>query len=228
MSIVDSNIDPLGDGISFVGVVQHMGSDKMIVNAARVSFGQDNDKPFDESDKKLLGYLFRNQHGTPFEHVTITFKVVAPISVMRQWVRHRMASYNEISTRYKEMAERFYVPRVFRGQSKSNRQASDGVVDAQVDARYWAIEAQKAAYGYYRQLLALGVAREQARDVLPLSLYTEFYVTVNARSLMHFVELRDSDHAQWEIRQYAKALVKLAKEYWPETMALLEDEANGD
>lgn len=211
---------PLGDGIGSVSLVQHVGDDKMIVNAARVSFGGDSDAPLNDRDEKLIRYLLRHQHGSPFEHNLMTFKVVCPIFVDRQMVRHRVGvSKNEISGRYVEMQERNFTPPSFRKQAPSNRQASvedDGTLDQVAAAAVWA-EAWRQAFGAYQELLALGVTREQARGVLPLSLYTESYYTFNVRSLLHFLGLRDHEGAQYETRLYARAMAQLAEPLFPVT-----------
>ncbi|WP_027459891.1 FAD-dependent thymidylate synthase [Deinococcus murrayi] len=213
-------LSPLGDGISAVTLVQHVGSDKMIVNAARVSFGGDSDAPLNGRDEKLIRYLLRHQHGSPFEHNLVTFKVVCPIFVDRQLVRHRVGvSKNEISGRYVELQERNFTPPSFRRQAPSNRQASvedDGTLDQAAAAAVWE-GAWRAAFAAYQELLALGVTREQARGVLPLSLYTESYYTFNVRSLLHFLSLRDHEGAQYETQLYARALAELAEPLFPVT-----------
>lgn len=218
-----TRLEPLNDGIGSVELVQVVGSDKMVVNAARVSFGGDNDSPLTVRDTKLIKYLLEHEHGSPFEHNLITFKVVCPIFVDRQWVRHRVGvSKNEISGRYVELQERNYQPTQFRKQAPSNRQASvedDGTLNQMAAALIWE-RAWEDAYNAYQGLLDLGVTREQARGVLPLSLYTESYYSFNLRSLLHFVHLRDHAGAQYEIAQYAQALVKLAEPYFPETFKL--------
>jgi len=209
---------PLEDGIGSVALVQQVGDDKSIVNAARVSFGGDNTLPFDERDSKLIKYLLKHHHGSPFEHNSLTFKVVAPIFVVRQWQRHRVGvSYNEISARYVEVLERFYTPLEFRQQAKNNRQASVQASESfeQDTARALYESAWKASFEAYHQLLELGVAKEQARSVLPVTQYTEFYFTCNLRSLFHFLGLRDHAGAQWEIQQYARALTQLSESLFP-------------
>lgn len=211
---------PLGDHIGSVALVQSAGDDKMIVNAARVSFGGDTAAPLNDRDEKLIRYLLRHRHGSPFEHNLITFKVVCPIFVDRQIVRHRVGvSKNEISGRYVELQERNFTPPSFRKQAPSNRQASvedDGTLNQDEATRLWT-QAWASAYRTYQELLALGVTREQARGVLPLSLYTESYYTFNVRSLLHFLELRDHPGAQWETRLYARAMAELAEPLFPVT-----------
>ncbi|WP_237724961.1 FAD-dependent thymidylate synthase [Deinococcus alpinitundrae] len=213
---------PLSDGVGAVMLVQHVGDDKMIVNAARVSFGGDSDAPLTGRDEKLIAYLLKNKHGSPFEHNLITFKVVCPIFVDRQFVRHRVGvSKNEISGRYVEMQERDYAPTQFRKQAPSNRQASvedDGTLDQHAAREVWA-HASETAFKAYHHLLDLGVTREQARGVLPLSLYTESYYTFNVRSLLHLLELRDHEGAQYETRLFARAMGELAQPLFPVTFA---------
>lgn len=217
---------PLNDGIGSVALVQHVGDDKGIVNAARVSFGQDNDEPLSDRDAKLIGYLLREHHGSPFEHNLITFKIVCPIFVDRQMVRHRVGvSKNEVSGRYVELQERAYVPTEFRQQAKNNRQASVEAVDGFPQDKAGKVyrEAWGSAFEAYQSLLELGVTREQARGVLPLSLYTESYYTFNLRSLLHFVGLRDHAGAQWETQQYAKAMRTLAEGIFPVSFKAWDD-----
>ena len=138
---------PLSDGIGTVVLVQHVGDDKMIVNAARVSFGGDSDAPLTGRDEKLIAYLLKHKHGSPFEHNLITFKVVCPIFVDRQLVRHRVGvSKNEISGRYVELQERDYMPGQFRKQAPSNRQASmedDGTLDQNAARQLWSHAPQR-------------------------------------------------------------------------------------
>jgi thymidylate synthase (FAD) len=211
---------PLTDDLGSVSLVQCAGSDKMIVNAARVSFGNDNAAPLNERDEKLIRYLLRHEHGSPFEHNLLTFKVVCPIFVDRQIVRHRTGvSKNEVSLRYTQTVERNFTPSAFRKQAPSNRQASikdDGTLDQESATRIWE-RAWQMAYSAYQELLALGVTREQARGVLPLSLYTESYYTFNVRSLLHFLHLRDHEGAQYETRLYARAIASLAEPFFPVT-----------
>lgn len=211
---------PLGDDLGSVSLVQHTGDDKMIVNAARVSFGGDNHAVLSERDEKLIRYLLQHNHGSPFEHNLITFKVVCPVFVDRQMVRHRVGvSKNEISGRYVEMQERHFVPPQFRKQAPTNRQASvedDGTLDQDTALHVWE-ESWKEATNAYQRLLELGVTREQARGVLPLSLYTESYYTFNVRSLLHFLHLRDHEGAQYETRLIAKAMAELAEPLFPVT-----------
>lgn len=216
----------LDDEIGFVSLIQSVGDDAMIVNSARVSFGKKIDT-VEEKDKKLLRFLLEHSHGTPLEHTCLTFLVKCPLFVARQWHRHRVGiSINEISGRYVEVKDEFYIPKTFRQQSKSNRQASvesefsDEVSKLMAENYTAAIE---ESFDRYKKLLDLGVAREQARGVLPLCSYTQYYWTCNLRSLFHFVKLRDHADAQWEIQQYAKIMLEQAKKYFPVTISVWEE-----
>ena len=202
-------------GQGWVGVIDHLGSEISIVNAARVSFGKIK-KTMDERDVKLLEYLLDNKHTSTMEHVVFTFSIHCPLFVRSQWHRHRTWSYNEISRRYTEIDMEFYVPPALRRQAENNRQASvedpnfDGsALIAEIDAH------NRACNALYEKLLAAGVCREQARGVLPQNMMVTFWGTVDLSNLLHFLELRDSDHAQSEIREYAQAIKRLIKPYIP-------------
>lgn len=207
----------------FVRLVDFMGGDLAVVQGARVSFGQESKG--DDRDRKLLNYLMKHEHGTPFEMAMFKFHIKAPIFVARQWFRHRIGSYNEISYRYVEVKDEFYIPGELRAQDAKNKQASfAGAFSPEQNAEGVALikEAYEAAYSKYEQLLLMGVAREVARVVLPVSMYTQFYVAYNARSLMNFIRLRLGEGAQYEIRQYADALSKIFKEMMPWTYEAFE------
>ncbi len=159
-------------------------------------------------------------HETPFEHIVFTFHVKAPLFVTRQWFRHRIGSFNEISQRYTEVKEEeFYVPDNVRVNISEDRQKSVEVEDTALleSIRESIQKACEESYRVYKELLNKGVARELARVVLPLSTYTQFYWTVNARSLMNFLSLRADSHAQWEIQQYALVIAEFFKETCPWT-----------
>jgi thymidylate synthase (FAD) len=202
----------------FVKLIDHMGTDLSVVNAARVSFGK-RKETFDEGDGKLVDYLARNGHTSPFRHTALTFHVKAPIFVFRQWMKHRVASeFNEISGRYVEFPEdEFYVPEVFRRQAKVNKQGSEGQVDgpAGTQARELFLAACRNSVKQYKALIALGVCREQARCVLPLGLYSEVYWTVSLQAAAHFIRLRTDGHAQWEIQQYAQVVRRIVADLFP-------------
>ncbi len=199
----------------FVELVSVMGDDLTVVRSARVSTGSGSKGP--ERDRRLVEYLMRNRHETPFEHVVFTFHVKCPIFVARQWFRHRIASYNEKSGRYSEMSYEFYEPSKVRIQHPKDRQMSlenNGRVD-EVAVRRMISEVYDHSYDVYKKLLEMGVAREMARIVLPLALYTEFYWTVNMRSLMNFLSLRADSHAQWEMQRYALAVARFFERCCP-------------
>lgn len=210
--------DVLGDGISFVRLINTMGSDVEIVNGARVSFGKRREE-LEEKDQVLIQYLADERHTSPFEHVAFTFHIKCPLFVTRQWHRHRTWSYNEISRRYTSMNLEFYTPKAYRQQAESNRQAStDDLLEETKDGqniRDMVAAHTKDAYDFYESLIEQGVAREQARMVLPQNMYTEMYATVNLHNLIHFIELRIHTGAQWEIQQYAMKLLDLAEEAAP-------------
>ena len=202
----------------FVRLIDHMGSDLSVVNAARVSFGKSKEK-FDSTDEKLLNYLAQHNHTSPFRHTAITFHVKAPIFVFRQWMKHRIASeFNEISGRYVEFTENeYFVPEVFRRQSKENKQGSEGEIDAcnATSAKKLFLETCRDSISHYKKLVAMGVCREQARCVLPLGLYSEAYWTVGLQAVAHFIRLRTDSHAQWEIQQYANAIRSITDGIFP-------------
>jgi len=211
----------------FVRLIDHMGSDLSVVNAARVSFGKVK-ATFEDSDAKLVDYLAEHEHTSPFRHTALTLHVKAPIFVFRQWMKHRIGSeFNEISGRYVEFPEdEFFVPEAFRRQAKVNKQGSEGAIDEANQARALEtyLESCRSAVAHYKELLALGVCREQARCVLPLALYSEVYWTVSLQAVAHFIRLRADAHAQWEIQQYAAAVRAVVEPLFPVGLkALLAD-----
>lgn len=212
-------IDVLDKG--YVKLVQSCASDLSVVAAARVSHGVTEEaSKGEEGDRRLIRYLLRHDHGTPFEHTFFTFLVKAPLFVVREWHRHRAGwSYNEVSGRYTQLEAEFYVPSEVRIPAKTNRQGSvvapPGVVP--VHARGRIQLASLKAFDAYENLLYHGVAREQARLVLPLNTYTSFYASCNARSLMHFLNLRMAEDAQWEIQEYARAMATFFRDQMPIT-----------
>ncbi|OQA35682.1 MAG: Thymidylate synthase ThyX [Candidatus Dependentiae bacterium ADurb.Bin331] len=206
-------LDPLADSLSSVELVRVSGSDLEVVNAARVSYGKVATQ-ITERDKKLIYYLMQHKHTSPFEHNQLSFRIKAPIFVARQWMRHRMNSYNEISYRYVKAPLEFYIPSNWRQQDPVNKQGSVGSFkNEQLQAIYKkSIEQSVAAYEH---LLNNGVCREQARGLLPVCTYTEFIYTTNLHSLMHFLKLRLHAGAQYEIQQFARAVLKLAQPHFP-------------
>ena len=210
------------DNQGWIGLVDHMGTETSIVNAARVSYGKMRSE-MDEKDVKLLKYLLDHQHTTPLEHVSFSFIVHCPLFVRSQWHRHRTWSYNEISRRYTEVDLEFYVPPEIHAQAANDRQASAPAPEEmdQAACRKAIDAANQASLEAYRRLLDAGVCREQARGVLTQNLMTTFWATVDLGNLMKFLYLRDSEHAQWEIRQYAQAIKKLILPYIPHLAAVL-------
>ena len=171
-------IELYGDGIGKVSYIQHVGDDKMIANAARVSFGQDNTKPLTPRDKKLIKYLAEHKHTSPFEHNSITFLFEVPMFVRSQHMRHRTWAYNEISRRYTNVDLKFYEPKKFRTQHESNRQASNehDLINPEIEfdkttASQKVHEHHKRSLKLFEDLILSGVCREQARGVLPQNLY---------------------------------------------------------
>ena len=211
-------IDVLTDG--FVRLDAAMADDLSVVNAARVSFGT-RKETIDESDQGLIGFLMRERHGTPFEHNAFRFHVCCPIFVMREWIRHRIGSFNELSGRYVKITDAFYIPAAedVRTQIGKPGAYSFEPVSRDIAERTRAAmqESYRASYEAYEAMLADGVAREVARSVLPVGIMTEFYWTVNARSVMNFLSLRNTQHAQREIRRFAEAVEALFETRMPVT-----------
>ena len=214
-------IDVLDKG--FVTLLDVMGDDRSIAKAARVSYDRHDDKGYE----RLVTFLMKHEHTSPFEMVEFKFMVKAPMFIARQWFRHRTGSYNEISLRYtKPTAPEFYIPTKFRGQALDNKQASvEGTVDeshfAELAARME--EAYASSVKTYEWLLEQGVAREQARSVLPVGIYTKYIYKTDLHNLLRFIRLRAAPNAQWEIQQYARAIVKLITPYVPVTMKAFSD-----
>ncbi len=204
----------------FVRLVDFMGSDLAVVQAARVSLGKGVTHTV--RDKKLVDFLLANRHETPFEHAVFKFHINCPMFVARQWFRHRMASYNEISGRYTEMKEQFYLPQRLRQQKTRNYQYRKMDESESSDLLQKIKSFYKDTYALYRELLQKGVAKEHARIILPAALYTQFYWTVNARSLMNFLSLRLDEHAQEEIRLYAQSICEIFKQKMPWTFAAFD------
>ena len=214
----------------FIEVIDTLGNDLTVVNSARVSFGKRKEK-FDKSDEKLVRYLAKYKHYSPFRHLQIQFHIKAPEFVMRQWYKHVVGiettsnsatkdhAWNEISGRYVPV-EDFYMPDVYRAQSDDNKQASEGEVEDQEKAQKTWTDAHWYLVGFYDDLLNMGVAKEQARAILPLSQYTEVYWTASFQSVMNFIELRDEKTSQWEIQEYAKVVQELCLTSFPKITKL--------
>jgi len=199
-------------------------ADSAIVQSARVSYGQGT-KMVSE-DRGLVRYLMRHRHSTPFEMVEFKFHIAMPIFIARQWIRHRTANVNEYSARYSIMPDRFYRPDIdnVRKQSKTNRQGGEGPIDAGTAEDFLKLlENAEANYQKYLELTEKGVARELARAVLPVSVYTEWYWKCDLHNIFHFLSLRMDPHAQIEIQDYAKAMYELIKPIVPVACEAFED-----
>lgn len=209
----------------FVRLDAAMADDLSVVNAARVSFAKHSDE-LSEADKGLINFLMRERHGTPFEHNSFRFHIKCPIFVAREWFRHRIGSFNEFSARYSEVPNEFFVPAVdeVRGQFGKPGAYTFEQLDPAVgkDAVTWIADWNEQAYKLYMELIDLGVAKELARVVLPVSMYTQFYWTVNARALMNFLSLRTHETAQYDIRQYANAVYEIVAAEMPVTFEAWE------
>jgi thymidylate synthase (FAD) len=213
-------IDVLDHG--FVRLDACMADDLSVVNSARVSFAQHSTE-MTERERGLIRFLIRERHGSPTEHNAFRFHIKCPIFVCREWQRHRIGSFNEWSARYSQLDAEFYVPaaedvrtQVGKPGAYSFEPVDPELADHTRDAQ---LELYRAAYATYLDLLERGVAKEVARNVLPVAIYTQFFWTVNARSLMNFVSLRNSETAQREIRSYAQAVEHFFAEKMPVTHA---------
>ena len=209
----------------FIEVVDSLGNDLTVVNSARVSFGKRKTK-FDKSDERLVRYLAKYKHYSPFRHLQVQFHIKAPEFVMRQWYKHVVGiettsngstkdhAWNEISGRYVEYDE-FYEPTEFRKQSDDNKQASEGLIELQSSTNSLWKNTHNIIITTYNEMLERGMAKEQARCILPLTLYTEVYWTASFQAIMNFIELRNEKTAQIEIQEYAKALLELMNDTFP-------------
>jgi thymidylate synthase (FAD) len=206
----------------FVRLDGVMADDLSVANAARVSFARRKTE-FDDSDEGLIRFLMRDRHGTPFEHNAFRYHVRCPIFVAREWFRHRIGSFNEFSLRYARATDDFYLPEPDDVRSQVGKPGAytfepvDPELAERTREELQAVYDQ--AYATYERLVEAGVAREVARAVLPVGAYTQFYWTVNARALMNFVSLRNSEFAQLEIRRYAEVVEALFAERMPVTHA---------
>ena len=229
-----------GDDIGKVELVQTVGNDLSVVNAARVSFGVEKEE-LDDKDKKLINYLVKHKHTSTLEHCFMTFKFVVPLYVRSQHHRHRTWSYNEISRRYTSVDMEFYSPKTFRTQHETNRQASNldefdpnlsqykhGPLPVPPNPASEAIAwHHRRSLTLYESLIENGVCREQARGVLPQNLYTTYIGSVNLNNLLKFIALRDHEGAQVEIQQVAKACLTFAQEHFPYTVAAYRESRQG-
>jgi len=213
----------------YVRLVEQAGSDLSIVRAARVSYNAEPRN--DGSDNKLIHYLLKNKHTSPFEAVTFTFEIKAPIFVFRQWHRHRTWSYNEVSARYSELPAEFYVPACeqITTQSKDNKQMRTAEQHpAAEEIQEFIRDKCKECFGEYHRLLGLGCPRELARSVLPVATYSHMFATVNLHNLFHFLQLRLHSHAQYEIRVYAEAILKIIQPVVPVSVAAFRQHILGE
>ena len=222
----------------FIEVVDSLGSDLTVVNSARVSFGKRKTK-FDKSDERLVRYLAKYKHYSPFRHLQVQFHVKAPEFVMRQWYKHVVGiettsnssakdhAWNEISGRYVPVEE-FYVPEVWRKQSDDNKQASEGVLDDLQQKRMSSVfnEYMRQVEMAYDRMIDAGMAKEQARIILPLNQYTEVYWTASFQAIMNFIELRNEKTSQIEIQEYAKSLLDLMHDTFPKITKIWADAHN--
>ena len=216
----------------FIEVVDSLGNDLTVVNSARVSFGKRKTK-FDKSDERLVRYLAKYKHYSPFRHLQVQFHIKAPEFVMRQWYKHVVGiettsnssakdhAWNEISGRYVPV-EDFYIPEVWRKQSEDNKQASEGVLDDLQQKRMTSVfnEYMRQVEMAYDRMIDAGMAKEQARIILPLNQYTEVYWTASFQAVMNFIELRNEKTSQIEIQEYAKVMLEQMKEVFPKTTEL--------
>ena len=220
----------------FIEVIDSLGNDLTVFNSARVSFGK-RKEVYDKSDERLVRYLAKYKHFSPFRHLQVQFHVKAPEFVMRQWYKHVVGiettsnsatkdhAWNEISGRYVPV-EDFYTPSVFRKQSEDNKQATEGAIEEQELALNKWNEVMSSITDGYHELLDMGVGKEQARAILPLNQYTEVYWTASFQAIMNFIELRAEKTSQWEIQEYAKTLQKLMFDVFPKTTKIWS-EVNG-
>jgi len=217
----------------FIEVLDSLGNDLTVANSARVSFGK-RKKTYDKGDERLVRYLAKHKHFSPFRHLVVQFHIKAPEFVTRQLYKHVVGiettsssitkdhAWNEVSQRYVPVDE-FYMPETWRAQSEDSKQASSGTIKEQEEATEAYAAAIQVGKHYYEKLLEMGVAKEQARALLPLSCYTELYWTASFQAVCNFIELRDKPDAQWEIRQYAIVLKKMLHELYPKTTQIWED-----
>jgi thymidylate synthase (FAD) len=218
--VPDNTIRVLDHG--FVRLDDAMADDLSVVNGARVSFAR-RKLEMDASDEGLIRFLMRDRHGSPFEHNAFRFHIRCPIFVAREWFRHRIGSFNEFSMRYAKATDDFYVPEAADVRSQVGKPGAYSFEPVSDELAEQAREELQAVYDHafdaYERLVEAGVARELARAVMPVGAYTQFYWTVNARALMNFVSLRNSEFAQLEIRRYAEAVEVFFAERMPLTHA---------
>lgn len=206
-----------------VELVQYMGGDDMVALAAWVSFNKDNESKLENTNhvEGLIDFLWRNSHTSPFEHSVFTFAIETPIFVAREFMRHRAASYNEMSGRYTVLPSKFYLPagdRPLQQEGKAgNYYFVEGTYDQQREAEGSIARTVEHCVDAYERMLNAGIAKEVARMILPVNIYTRFYVTMNARNLLHFLTLRTDPTALYEIRQVAGEIEEIFKDKMPMT-----------
>ena len=212
----------------FVRYIDKMGTDQRICEAARISYKSPSKGK--KQDQKLIEYLWKHRHTSPFEMAKITFNIKLPIFVMRQYVRHRMQNLNEVSARYTELPNDFYIPKTWRKQDVKNKQGSVNGDDILLREHYESLTKNtynptealedicRNSYELYQKMLEAGIAREMARIVLPINIYTEIYSTWDMNNLLKFFALRDDKHAQEEIQVYAKAMKQICRNVFPRVM----------
>ena len=194
----------------FVKLVDWMGDDQRVCDSARVSFGADAEVKTLKENEGLIDYLIRNRHTSPLEMVEFAFEIKLPIFVMRQIVRHRTANLNEISGRYVELPEEFYIPEDFHIQSKNNKQGrTDEILKGSDLLKSHYIGNMNEMFGLYKEAMSQGVSKEEARILLPLATYTRVMWKMDLHNLFHFLSLRLDQHAQFEVRVYAQAILRL-------------------
>lgn len=234
-NLLQKEIKVLDNG--FIRVIDYMGDDSAVVQAARVSYGKGTKKV--NNDKALINYLMRNEHTSPFEMCEIKFHVKLPIFVARQWIRHRTANVNEYSARYSILKSEFYFPEICDvcEQSADNKQSRGTTVDESYAAKIIDMIKQDSLrlYDHYQLMLNIdesgnivdqsrpSIAREISRIMLPLNTYTEFYWKIDLHNLLRFIKLRISEHAQLEIRKYAYAIADIIKAWMPYTYEAFEN-----
>ena len=222
----------------FIEVVDSLGNDLTVVNSARVSFGK-RKSVWSAADRRLVKYLAKYKHYSPFRHLQVQFHIKAPEFVMRQWYKHVVViettsnsatkdhAWNEISGRYVPVKD-FYVPSVWRKQSDDNKQASEGVLDDLQQKRMSSAydEYMRQVEMIYDRMISAGTAKEQARIILPLNQYTEVYWTASFQAIMNFIELRNEKTSQWEIQEYAKVLLDSMHETFPKITGIWAEAHN--
>ena len=224
----DTCIPLYEDDIGEVSLIDWMGDDLRACNAARVSFLNDleglDDGEFTEKDQRLLSFMLREKHTSPFEHSVITFRIKVPMFVKNQIIRHRTFSFNEISRRYTAKEIEFFTPKGLRKQSRKNLQCSiEETVSEEIDLSSKINENLTQCLALFNELLEKGVCREQARMVLPQSLYTTFWMTGSLHNWMHFLRLRTSSHSQKETQEAAKAIETLLRGIFPKTFEAVDN-----